>query len=186
MASDISLLFKTKNIKVIENASLAHLSYMKSGGYALALVMPNSIEEMCVCIKLLYENGVKYKVLGRMSNTMSDSGTYNGVVVKTDKLNRKSEAENIVVAECGTRLCDIIWSCAKRGFGGAEGLFLIPASLGGAVYNNAGAHGFCISDLILECEIYLPREDKRLWVSLEKMGFGYRTSLFKNLSPFQR
>jgi UDP-N-acetylmuramate dehydrogenase len=52
----------------------------------------------------------------------------------------------------------------------------IPASLGGAVKMNAGAHGRSMSEVIERVEVYSLARIVRLSVSAEDAGFGYRRS----------
>jgi UDP-N-acetylmuramate dehydrogenase len=52
----------------------------------------------------------------------------------------------------------------------------IPASLGGAVKMNAGAHGRSMSEVIERVDVYSLARTARLSVSAEDAGFGYRRS----------
>ncbi len=180
MSYEILEFLKDKDIEFSLHARLDTLSYIKAGGTARILAEPESISEMCELTAWLEKEKVPYRIIGRMSNTMSRDGEYNGVVIKTDKLNRKNTAENIVTVECGAKLSDVIWDMARCNLGGAEELFLIPASVGGAVYNNAGAHGRCISDVIAFCEVYYPKDRRSVTLSRKEMCFGYRDSLLKS------
>ena len=180
MSYEILELLKDEDISFEENIGLDKLSYIRAGGSASLSASPDTLRKLCTLTSYLAEAGMPYKVIGRMSNTMSHSGLYEGVIIKTDKLTRKYEAENCVSAECGVKLSELLWSCARRGLGGGEELFLIPASVGGAVYNNAGAHGRCIADIISSCDVYLPKERKRVTLSASEMCLGYRESFLKN------
>ena len=180
MSDEMLGFLKDRDIKFTLNAKLDRLSYIKAGGTARMLAEPESLSQLCELSSRLAKEKIPYRIIGRMSNTMSGDGEYDGVVIKTDKLNRKYGAESTIVAECGAKLSDVIWDMARRDMGGCEELFLIPASVGGAVYNNAGAHGRCISDVIASCEVYYPKDRRTVTLSREEMCFGYRDSLLKS------
>ena len=55
---------------------------------------------------------------------------------------------------------------------------MIPASVGGAIYNNAGAHGKVISDALIDVQIYSVRDDCIKVLSKDELNFGYRHSIF--------
>jgi len=59
-----------------------------------------------------------------------------------------------------------------------ENLFGIPETVGGAIFNNAGAFGTEISD-VLESTLVLDGNEMKS-VSAKDLGFGYRKSNLKN------
>ena len=170
---------KKKDIKFEEYSKLNKLSYMRVGGSARVLVAPASAYELCTLLLYLETHGLPYKVVGRMSNILPTDGVFNGVVIRTRNVNRKYVAENEIVAECGAPLAEIIWSAARLGLGSAEELFMIPATLGGAICNNAGAHGRSVSDIFVSARLYSPRNDKTIEYTAEEMCFSYRFSAIK-------
>jgi UDP-N-acetylmuramate dehydrogenase len=52
----------------------------------------------------------------------------------------------------------------------------IPASLGGSVRMNAGAHGHSLDDVLESAEVFLTQEDRLRVVPVEEAGFRYRDS----------
>lgn len=171
---------KDKDIKFEENKSFSKLSYMKLGGIARVVCSPSSLGDFTVLISYLQTQGFAYKVVGNMSNILPPDGVYCGVIVRTDSLNRRLIDGEVVTAEAGCRLSRIIWDMSKLGMSGAEELFMIPATLGGAVYNNAGAYGKCISDLLVEAKLYNPATGAIEIYSNVQLQFGYRTSVLKS------
>jgi UDP-N-acetylmuramate dehydrogenase len=66
-----------------------------------------------------------------------------------------------------------------RGFTGMEGLEGIPGGVGGAIFMNAGAYGYTVSDLIdrVEC---IDENTNLVWLSKDDLKFAKRESVFKN------
>lgn len=113
-----------------------------------------------------------------MSNVLFRSSLYQGVIIKTTDFKSKNEAENRVQLSCGANIQDMIRSMAHRGYGGMEGIYGIPGSVGGMIRQNAGAYGFEISDRIISAECYIPNEKKVVSLSKDEMRFSYRDSIF--------
>lgn len=167
-----------RKIAFSEHASLCERNYMKTGGTARILVSPENQDDLIYVIKLMVRESVKYRVVGRMSNTLPADGEFCGAVIDTSRLSRFVITDTEINAECGARLSRIIWEASKRGLGGFEELFMIPASLGGALYNNASAHNKAISDCIAEATVYLVSEDRIKVLLPSDLALGYRQSIF--------
>ena len=61
----------------------------------------------------------------------------------------------------------------RNSLGGAEGLFGIPATIGGAIVNNAGAFGHNISTNLLSVKVFHNGKFKELKSSEIKFGYHY-------------
>ena len=179
MLDEIIGFLKSKDVEYCEHVSLAELSSIKAGGSASVVASPDNIEKMVAILTFLMEQSIKFKVVGNMTNIMSLEGEYPGVVIRTDKINRKTWAENKCSAECGARLSKLLWEGAKVNLGGAEELFMIPAFVGGAVFNNAGAHNLSVSDIFINGVFYSLSNKKILVIDRDDMGFGYRKSVLR-------
>ena len=134
-----------------------------------AVAYPDSEEKLIRLVMTLSDLEIPYKVVGGMTNLLVKNGEYDGVVVKTDKIKTKHEAENELTLGCGVRM-------ASRGLGGMEGLAGIPGTVGGMVKQNAGAFGYEISDRFLSARCYLPESGKTVVFSRDDMAFSYRHS----------
>jgi UDP-N-acetylmuramate dehydrogenase len=128
----------------------------------------------------LTEHGIPFKVIGGMTNLLIKNGWYNGVVVKTDKIQAKSLAESKLTVSCGSRLSAIIRSMASVGLGGMEGLSGIPGTLGGMVRQNAGAFGYEIADRFISADCYLFEQRELITLDKADMRFSYRDSVLSN------
>ncbi len=146
---------------------------------ARIVVFPDNEEKIIDIIRFLSNANIPFLVLGKMSNVLFKAPVYNGVIIKTTKIDRKVAAEDGICLSCGCSIQGAVNYLADNDKGGFEGLFGIPGSIGGMVKQNAGAFGYEISDLFLHAEIYDIFGDKVVRYSKENMCFGYRSSVLK-------
>lgn len=167
---------------VRENVELSSLTTFRIGGRAAFTAAPWTVEDFCRLVAHLENRGIRYDVLGGGSNVLAPDEGYNGVLILTERLNRKYIEGDVLVAQAGVRLSEAVSLAVDSGLGGMEALFGIPGSVGGAVYMNAGAFGVCISDLLLYADCYDKKRGEIRRFSKEALAFGYRKSLLQDKS----
>jgi UDP-N-acetylmuramate dehydrogenase len=151
-----------------------HVSF-RIGGPAEVLVAPRSAEELRAAARILFGAGVPFAVLGRGSNILISDRGVRGVVLKIGHgLDRARWSGNGVTAEAGAGLPALAMRAAEKGLGGLEFAAGIPASVGGAVAMNAGAHGHSM-DEVTESVTVLRPNGEATWRT-EDLGFAYRAS----------
>lgn len=96
------------------------------------------------------------------------------------KLDAVSIKDNKILAEAGISLPKLIEIAKKNNLGGLEFTYPIPASLGGAIYQNFGAFDCSISDLILQVNCFNIKENQLITLSKSDCNFSYRKSIFQN------
>ena len=69
-------------------------------------------------------------------------------------------------------------TACENGLSGAERLYGIPGSIGGAVCMNAGAYGGQVNDILVECEYY--DGNHIVTATVDELELSYRHSLFSN------
>jgi UDP-N-acetylmuramate dehydrogenase len=82
-----------------------------------------------------------------------------------------------VTAQAGATTAQIAKYAKDNSLKGAEFLSVIPASIGGACYMNAGCFGYNISGIVTK--IVATRGEGLVTFSKEECDFGYRTSRFQ-------
>jgi len=87
---------------------------------------------------------------------------------------------NLVRAEAGAVWDDVVLTAIDHGLGGLECLSGIPGSAGATPVQNVGAYGAEVSDTITRVRVLDRSSGAVRWVPAEDLGFGYRTSVFKN------
>ncbi|MEA2082452.1 MAG: FAD-binding protein [Elusimicrobiota bacterium] len=119
-----------------------------------------------------------YRVLGNGSNIIVSGEGITEPVLRLDGDFRKITVRgNELIAGAGALLKDVIKKSAKKGLCGLENLSGIPASVGGAVFKNAGAFGGSVSDVLKWVKFYRAGKEHR--ISGKKISASYRTGPVK-------
>jgi UDP-N-acetylmuramate dehydrogenase len=123
------------------------------------------------------KTGVPVAVIGKGSNVLVSDNGFAGIVVRLGRGYRwAGRAGNLVTAGGAMPLPALAGIAMRHRLAGLEFGVAIPASLGGAVKMNAGAHGRSMSEVIERVDVYSFARTARLSVSAEDAGFGYRRS----------
>ena len=181
MHSDRILRFLESNdVKFYEYADMSGITSIKCGEKARFLAEPRDIQQLIELVRYLYSEGVEYRVIGGMTNTLPPEGDYDGVLIRTSRIAKVIFTDNNrVLAETGAALASIVREANARGIGGFSDLVGIPGTLGGAIFGNAGAHSRSISDTVISVTAYDPEKDAVLTVPADMIGFAYRDSFFR-------
>ena len=167
-----------KVTRVEKNVDLSKNSTFKIGGKASIVVEPSGVEEILKIIDILTTYKVKYLVVGNASNILYGDGGYDGVIIKTHRLNHIEFHGTNVIAYAGVNINTLVLESVNRGLGGLEDAYLIPATIGGAVKMNASSSRFVASDVVDSVLVYSDGKIKLL--SNSECEFGYRQSIFKD------
>jgi UDP-N-acetylmuramate dehydrogenase len=158
----------------------AHTSY-RIGGPTDLFVTVESQDELCRIVNLARECQVPYFLLGSGTNILVSDRGIRGLVIENraggSRFGVRGE-EAILWAEAGAFLRDLARESVRRGLAGLEWAVGIPGTVGGAVVGNAGAYGGYVSDTLTQVAI-LWANDGMQELRAEELGFGYRTSRFK-------
>ena len=145
------------------------------GGKAPIAFYPDSIVQLSELIEKLKKDGVRYCVLGKLTNVLPPDGLSSFVVVSTKKLDTIAVGDS-VFAYAGITSGALLRACRQAKRSGAEFLSGIPCTLGGALYMNAGADGKYICEIVES--VLVLRDGKRRILSLEECAYGYKKSVF--------
>lgn len=161
-----------------ENVSFKTLTTYKTGGVARLLYFPNDVESLKISLDFLKKENIKYKVFGNGSNILASDNLYDGVIIKLTKLNNLEIKADTIIVEAGYNFGLLCNKMCKEGYTGFEFGCGIPATVGGAVYMNAGAYLESVSDTLTK--VLVIDEDYN-FKELEKkdLDFGYRHSIFQ-------
>lgn len=95
---------------------------------------------------------------------------------------RKVTDDGLVTAASGESWHELVlWSLAQ-GFAGLENLALIPGTVGAAPIQNIGAYGVEVKDTITQVTAWDFQDHRLVRFTAQDCRFGYRDSIFKNLS----
>jgi UDP-N-acetylmuramate dehydrogenase len=177
--SAVDVLRQTFGDAVQEHVALAPYTSARIGGPADVLVTVKSADELANAMQLIWKQELPYYILGGGSNVLVSDKGFRGVMV----LNRAKEVrfdtgdQPQVWCEAGVVIANLAKRCASKGLAGLEWSATVPGTVGGAVYGNAGAFGGDMSENLIWAELLTKNGREKL--SVEQMGYGYRTSILK-------
>ena len=165
-------------MKKINNAFLKNYTTYKLEGKLVCIYFPENVKELADLILKLNEENKKYKILGNGSNLIISS-SYNGVLIKLEKFDKLDIDGNLVTVGSGYMLPKLALMCANENLSGLEFASGIPATIGGAIYQNAGAYGEAM-DKIIKSVTVLDDHGNIKVLNKEKLQLGYRDSILKH------
>ena len=159
-------------LQLQNNRTLSEFSTFGIGGPIRHFVEVTTIEEMEEALSL----NLPYFIIGKGSNCLFDDRGFDGLVI-LNKIGFCNWNESEVTAGSGYPFSLLGIQTARKGFSGLEFASGIPATVGGAVFMNAGANGKETCDS-LKSVLYF--DGKQRTLTREELTFGYR------ISPFQK
>ena len=154
-----------------------HTSF-KIGGNADLFISVTNEQQLSGIIKITKSLNIPYFILGKGSNILVSDKGVEGVVISLLKMDEISVEGDNIVAFAGASLAAVCLTAAKNSLSGLEFAYGIPASVGGALFMNAGAYGGEISQAVSKA-YYVDGNGEIGEISVEDMLLGYRTSIFK-------
>lgn len=184
------------SIQIQRQVSLKSYSTFKIGGEANFFCLVSSKEDVVSALDFAIVNKLNVFVLGGGSNLLISDQGYQGLVVKM--INTKEsviESDNGVElgVSSGVSLSALGLSTTRRGYVGMQWAVGIPATIGGAICNNAGAGAGEMSKIVKEVEVielFFNQQNTHLEgyeiknLVCSECAFVYRSSLFKKNKNF--
>ncbi len=179
MYGEILDFFKNNDVKYKTDCCLSVKSTVKIGGMADVAVFADNENKLIASVEKCKELGLPYCILGRLSNTLVSDDGYRGIAFFTDGICYHEISENSVTLSCGVRLGKLLSVFTREQIASFNPFYGIPGSVGGLVYNNAGAFGSECSDVFLSARIYDTEKGKIYRVSNNEMKLAHRHSLLR-------
>ncbi len=131
-----------------------------------------------------WEAGVPVRVIGGGANILVSDAGVRGLVIVNRAAGLTWSVDGVVEARAGTGLLALARAAAARGWRGFEWAIGVPGTVGGALVNNAGAHGSDMAASVVEARLARADGSLETWSS-ERLQFGYRASALKHFAaPF--
>lgn len=167
--------------RVDEAVPLAPLTTLRVGPIARRLITCASTEQVVAVLRQLASETRPVLVFAGGSNlVIADTLTdLTAVRLANDGI---SVDGNLVRAEAGAVWDDVVVTSIEHGLGGLECMSGIPGSAGATPVQNVGAYGAEVSDTITRVRVLDRDSGEVRWVPGGELGFGYRTSVFKQAS----
>ncbi len=165
------------DIKFYEDFYLTNYNTLKIKAIAKRFYIPDNYGEMISLFKKHKDNTPI--VLGNGSNVLFSSIKIERPIIYTGLIDNVNFSGSNLEVETGIKTQTLSKLALEKELSGFEFLIGIPATLGGAIYMNAGAKGQTISDNIVSCKVYDWENNKVLNLQKEEMNFSYRHSILK-------
>ncbi|MBQ8293592.1 MAG: UDP-N-acetylmuramate dehydrogenase [Bacilli bacterium] len=150
----------------------------KVGGKIKYFVEVFDIQSLCLLINYLYRHKIPYFVLGNGTNLLVSDEDFEIVVISLKNLNKLKIENNEIIIEAGAIGIKVAKKILEAGYKCPIPLSLIPGTIGGMIYMNAGAYGEEIKDTLIRID-YITKEG--VLKSLNSFeDFTYRNSYFRN------
>jgi UDP-N-acetylmuramate dehydrogenase len=156
---------------------LSQLSTFGIGGPARFFIEVQKIEEMQSLLQYCHGQSLPFFILGKGSNSLFDDRGFDGLVI-LNKIHFCQFDWPIVHVGAGYSFSLIGSQTARKGWAGLEFASGIPASVGGAVYMNAGASGAEVCETIIEASFVNEKGELEI-LRRDQIEFSYRHSSFQ-------
>lgn len=190
-ALDTRILSQT-GIQVEQNVPLAPLTTMKVGGPAEYYVTVQTTDQLLKLVRWAHTMTLPYFILGGGSNILiSDTGIRGLVIENRCRQVRIDEApccqfpqddRPYLMAESGAAMAGAARVSVRNGLTGLEWAVSVPGTVGGAVVNNAGAHGGEVKDTLAYALLLDEQGDVQEY-KVADFRYAYRDSTLKRLQP---
>lgn len=176
---------------------------MRVGGQAEFFTKISTVDDLSDVVQWAKNESLPYLVLGGGSNILVSDAGVRGLVIQNrcrkieiihcpvigheDSDNQRPDdhsdtaEDNAVVAESGAAMAGVARTSVRHNLTGLEWAVSVPGTIGGAIVNNAGAHGSEIKDNLFETAIVDGEGEQRLF-GVTELAYAYRSSSLKSKS----
>ena len=165
---------------VLENVSLKDYNTFKVNSIVKELIVVNDPDKLKKLISVLDH----YFIIGNGSNITLCEDYYDYPFIKLDFKDIIVHDDNLVYVGASVLPVVLINKLYEYGLGGLEWASGIPGTMGGIIYNNAGAYNEEIKNFVKSIKV-LDKESLEIReMSVEEAHFGYRESIFKETKKY--
>ncbi len=161
-----------------KNILLKDYTTFKIGGPAKYFFIAKTKEDLASVIESAKKLKLKIFILGGGSNLLVSDKGFRGLVVKPE-FSSFNFQKNKAYVEAGMGLTKFSYLTAKKSLSGMEWSAGIPGTVGGAIYGNAQAFGFRMSDFVESVEAMDTDALKFKKISKKQCQFSLKNSIFK-------
>lgn len=170
---------KIKCGKIKENVDLSLYTTYKVKATGKYMVFPSNIEELICLMSFIESKKLKYKVIGGGSNLIFENSIYDGILINLSKFDDVNFNETTIKVSAGYSLMKLALKACRMSLTGLEFATGIPGTVGGAIYNNAGAYKSDMGYIVESVDVLTP-DFKIKTIYNKDLCFHYRTSFFKS------
>lgn len=167
-------------LKLERNRRLSEFSTFAIGGPIQYFTEVKSADEMQEAFQVAQQLKVPHLIIGKGSNCLFPDLGFQGLAI-LNKIDTIQFRGNEVEVGSGYSFSLLGVQTARQGLSGLEFASGIPATVGGAVFMNAGANGKEVSECLASVS-YLHFDGKREELSRDQLAFSYRKSPFQTMN----
>ena len=170
--------------KLPRGQSLSRYTAARLGGPAdfLHVARHADFRDTLPILREAWEKALPVTILGGGANVLISDKGIRGLTI----INRAAQLSHTidrdmakVIASSGTNLIRLSRYCQEHGISGMAWAIAVPGTVGGAVVNNAGAHGGDMAGTLRRAQI-VDAEAGALWLSRDDLQYDYRHSSLKS------
>jgi UDP-N-acetylmuramate dehydrogenase len=156
---------------------LAPLTTFRIGGPAALFLEPESDADLVAVAAAVAETGIAVAILGKGSNVLVADAGFDGLVLRLGRGYRWAARDGDRISAGGAMPLPAFAGVAlAHALAGLEFGVAIPATLGGAVRMNAGAHGAELAQVLEDLDVIDLGTGAARRLPAEEAGFSYRRS----------
>lgn len=137
----------------------------------------DSSEELVAALRHAQEREIPFRVLGGGANVLIADEGLRGLVL-INRVQKVEFGDAWLRASAGSGLMALARQSQARGLAGLEWAVSVPGTLGGAVINNAGAHGGDMAGMLLKATLMEADGSLRTLTGAD-LAYEYRNSCLK-------
>ncbi len=156
---------------------LAPLTTFRIGGPAALFLEPESEGDLVAVGEAIRQTGIPFVILGKGSNVLVADEGFPGLVLRLGRGYRWAARDgDRLRSGAAMPLPALAGVALNHGLTGLEFGVAIPATVGGAVRMNAGAHGRDLAQTLERVDVFELRRGAARGVPAAEAGFTYRRS----------
>ena len=175
-------------VEIRQDQPLANLTTIKIGGPADYFAVVTDTHKLLKLVRWARANELPYLILGGGSNVLISDRGVRGLVIH-NRCNAvqvqdapccdyPKDTRPFLYAESGALMAGAARTAINAGLTGLEWAVSVPGSVGGAVVNNAGAHGGEVKDSLWNVLLLDDNGDIQVY-RVEDLAYAYRQSSLK-------
>jgi UDP-N-acetylmuramate dehydrogenase len=154
---------------------LAPLTTFRIGGPAALYLDAERDADLEAASIAVQDAGIGWAIIGKGSNVLVADDGFNGLVIRLGKGFRWASRDGTRLHAGGSMPLPALAGVAlSHSLAGLEFGVAIPATLGGAVRMNAGAHGRSMQEVIHDIDVFSMTEGRRRRLTGDDVAFAYR------------
>lgn len=163
--------------RVERDLSIGPMTSYGLGGPASVFLEAATASDLEALSAALADSGLPLVMLGRGSNLLVSDRGFRGIAVRLGSGFRWTSVEGSAIgAGASVPLPTVAVLSGQHALSGIEFAVAIPASVGGAVRMNAGAHGHSVGEVLDAVDVFRLGDARNETIPASRLGFAYRTS----------